>query len=292
MININKLKSTCLIALGFNTLILGNIYANTIDNSKTVEKVAPAEYSQFTPILSKSKLQISTANGVIGNKREVATDSNFTGIIYDGFYVNKDSQALVFTMSGNKLRSELRIKKNFRTDLPDTFYHLKATLEPVNPMESVKNSDFLQNEITYLQVHNNGFSQDAKGRLPHPLLRIVWKKDKNGILNHYWAIIKNNTLICKGEEGISNKDKPECQGKNEYTSYDLGELKDKGTSDFEIIVGKQTLLINVDGETKVTHDIAYWKDVLSFFKAGVYNQFSKGTSQVNFYKLEYFEEKK
>lgn len=259
--------------------------------AETGEHIAPASVAKFQHILSESKLQISDPDGKPSNKKEVALDSNFDGIMNEFFYVEKDSQAFVFKMSGNKMRNELRVQENFRTDLPDTFYHLTASLEPINPQESVKDSDFTQNEITYLQVHNKGFDNEGTGYIPHPLLRVVWRKSLDGKDGHFWAMIKNNGLVCKGE-GFDPKNTRACKAENAYKKFDLGAYQENKATDFDIIVGNQNIEIKVDGETKVKHNIGYWKERLSYFKAGVYNQFSHGESQVKFYKLDYLVEKK
>ncbi|MGB6136945.1 MAG: hypothetical protein WBG74_10230, partial [Shewanella sp.] len=64
------------------------------------EQGIPADYSKFHSILSVSKLQISTPNAKEGSKNEVATDSNFAGVMDENFYVDKGSEALVFKMQG------------------------------------------------------------------------------------------------------------------------------------------------------------------------------------------------
>lgn len=247
----------------------------------------PANYTQFANILSASELQISDPNGKKGNKEYFALDNDFTGIVNDNFYVDKQSQALVFKMANDHLRNELRVQKNFRTDLPDHFYTLHANVEILHPLQSMANSTSKQNEITFLQVHNKGLDDQGTHNVPHPLLRVVWKENNQGVKGHFWAITKNNAVICKGSFGKKNKDKEMCRADVAYSKIDLGPAPtDKGT-DFTITVGNKTLAIDVNGQRKVEKNIDYWRHLLSYFKAGVYNQFTQGESEAHFNQLRY-----
>lgn len=284
----NKLHLTSLVG---TLLCVATVNAAVVMKDETGKLGVPADYSQFQAILSQSKLQISDPNGKRSNKVEIAQDSNFTGVVSEYFYVDKKSEAFVFKMSGDHLRNELRVHENFRTDLADTTYRLSAKLEPINPVKSMANSDITQNEITYLQVHNKGTSANGAGNVPHPLLRVVWRQGEEPTAGHYWAVVKNNALICKGKAGEENKNNPECKAGNAYKNYDLGAMTPGVATQFDVIVGQEKLIVNVNGETKVDHNIDYWKHLLSYFKAGVYNQFSHGESEAKFYQLEYVVEK-
>ncbi len=250
------------------------------------ERGVPADYAKFASILGASKLQISTPNAKEGSKNEVATDSNFTGVMDENFYVDKGSEALVFKMQGYKLRNELRILENFKTDNPYKIYKLSADLMLIDPMNAIKNSDPERDEMTFLQVHNKGTHDDGKhgaGYIPHPLVRIVWEGERRGIHNHYWAIVKNNAVNCSKEFG--NREKTIC--KKAYTRYDLGEHDPVNPVHFDITVGDQRLIIDFNGDNVVDHKLDYWKHMRSYFKAGVYNQFEKGQSEAHFYNLQY-----
>jgi len=277
--NFNKLK---LSAMAVTFLALGSGCATTYKAPSGVQ-VEPATISKFESILSQSKWHVSVPNAKPGNKSELALDSNFAGIVNENFYVDEASKAFVFKMEGYKLRNELRVIDNFRSDETRKFHHLSADLHLVNPVDSVKNSD--KNEITLLQVHNKGTVDDGKHGLnyiPHPLLRVVWLGERSGIKNHFWAVVKNNALNCKKVAGKTLD--PEC--KNSYIKYDLGAAKANAPTKFDIIVGNQKLEVKLDGKTKVNHNISYWAHMVSYFKAGIYNQFKNGQSEVHFYDLD------
>jgi len=249
----------------------------------------PANYKQFQSVLKQSKLQISDPNGKRSNKSSYAIDGDFSGIVNEYFYVDKKTEALVFKMKNDHLRNELRLQENFPVNSPNNFYTLSAEIEVIDPVESMKNTDIKQNEITLIQVHNKGIYDDGTGSIPHPLLRLVWKLDKDGIKGHFWAIIKNNAVICKGDDGKDNKDKPICEYNTAYKLFDLGKAPIGKLTAFDVTVGNNQLAIKVNGQLIVNHNINYWSELLSYFKAGVYNQYSNGMTEVHFYKLDYNE---
>ncbi|WP_157946061.1 polysaccharide lyase family 7 protein [Vibrio gangliei] len=252
-------------------------------------KAIPDEFEQFKPIFSQAKLQISDPNGKPGNITNAAKPNQYAGVMNEHFYVDKSDSSLVFSMYGVRKRAELRFMDNFTTETP-TLYHLRATVKPINPQDSVAQSDYKQDEITYMQVHSSEVLSDGKSQFPHPLLRIVWKKERWGIKNHYWATVKSNTLICKGVDATPSD--PNCDSKKAYSFYDLGPWDEGKSSQFEIIVGQQTLVVKRNDVVKLKKDISYWDGQSSYFKAGVYNQFTHGTSLAKFKDLRYWVENK
>ena len=248
----------------------------------------PGNYPQFNHILSSSKLQISTPYAKPGSKYELAKNGDFTGIVNEHFYVDNSSKALVFNMAGYKLRNELRVLDNFSIAKPDTTYQLSAKLQPIDPEESVRLSPNRKKEITYLQVHNKGIEEDGAGYIPHPLMRITWELERNGKTGHYWAVVKTNALDCGSTSQHQNS--VECQ--KAYQHIDLGPADLTRPTQFDISVGNNQLVVDVDSETKLSRDITYWQHLLSYFKAGVYNQFKGGKSEAHFYQLDYRIEKR
>lgn len=247
----------------------------------------PVDYPQFSHILSSSKLQISTPYATPGSKYELAKTGDFEGIINEHFYVDSQSQALVFNMAGYKLRNELRVLDNFSVSEPTLSYRLRAKLLPVAPEKSVENSPSGKKEITYLQVHNKGNDERGNGYIPHPLTRITWELERNGQHGHYWAVLKTNALDCS--TGSKHHESLEC--KHAYQHVDLGPADLVNPTDFDIHVGGNRLVIKVNDEVKLTHNIRYWQNLLSYFKAGVYNQFENGKSEAHFYQLDYIIER-
>lgn len=61
---------------------------------------------------------------------------------------------------------------------------------------------------------------------------------------------------------------------------------------FDVIAGNNKLVIKLDGVVKAEHDLTYWKDMVSYFKAGIYNQFKNGKGEAHFYSLETAVDKK
>ncbi|NLS13766.1 polysaccharide lyase family 7 protein [Vibrio sp. SM6] len=254
----------------------------------------PADYQKFQDILKISKLQMSDPAGKSGNKEEYADGGKFEGVVFDHFYIDKATEAMVFKMAGYKNRSEIRVNENFRVDDANTFHLLSAEFEAINPKASVKDSDKKNDEMTYLQVHNKGTYFDGKpgshgeGYIPHPLLRVVYDANRSGKKDWYWAVIKNNAVNCGSKSG--NKETEAC--KKAYVRLPIGPIATGGETDkFDIYVGGEQLVINHNGKTVVNHDITYWKDMISYFKAGVYNQFKNGESEAHFHKLTYSVEK-
>lgn len=64
-------------------------------------------------------------------------------------------------------------------------------------------------------------------------------------------------------------------------------LLQKGIGKFiaEIVIKDSQLAIKINGETRITRNISYWK-YYNYFKAGNYPQATSGISEVTFYKLE------
>jgi hypothetical protein len=145
------------------------------------------------------------------------------------------------------------------------------------------NSPADHDEVTFLQIHNKGTSSDGTGYIPHPLVRIVWEQERNGLAGHYWAVVKNNALDCSSDSNTAG-----CS--DSYTRYDLGEADLDDFTRFEISILENTLSIEVNDESKANIDISYWSHLLSYFKAGIYNQFENGEGEAKFSQLTYEKE--
>lgn len=250
----------------------------------------PYDYIEYKNALDNANLQQNNPPGE--DKYDVVKAGDYDGFENPYFYIDADSGWLTFAMSGDSNRSELRFVENFRSDLSDTQYILKAEVLPINPSQSVANSGDGE-EMTLLQVHNKGESGETDDSvLSHPLLRVIWdggsRTDDNSgqsYDNAYWAVIKSNAYECKNEDNPNyNSNCPDS-----YGFYHLADYDAQQATAFEIIVRDKQLVINVDEQQQVDIDISYWSHLYSYFKAGVYNQYEDGNSIVQFKSLSYLE---
>ncbi|USD63106.1 polysaccharide lyase family 7 protein [Vibrio sp. SCSIO 43140] len=252
-----------------------------------VKPVAPSLYSKYDAVLTASKLQRSDPSEGDGNKSDVAdSDDLMVGYYDEYFYADENTKDLIFKMSGDSNRSELRVNENFDTSKIGVSRTLSTSFQPID-IKNVLQQSVDGDEVTFLQVHNKGTSSDGTGYIPHPLLRVTYELERNGEMGHYWAVLKVNALDCSsGSEHAGSSD---CN--NAYQRIDLGEANLDAMTDMDITIQEERLVIEVDGVQKLDHDISYWADLLSYFKAGVYNQYDDGDgintwSEVRFSKLE------
>ncbi|NLS13768.1 polysaccharide lyase family 7 protein [Vibrio sp. SM6] len=252
------------------------------DPSVPVETVAPFSLAQYKTILEGSTLQVSDPNGAAGNKDTIYSDE-FDGYKTDHFYAEKTSEELVFSMSGYSMRSEVRELTNFDVNQTGIKRTLNASVKLPNIDVAMANSDASKDEVTFLQIHNKGTESDGTGGIPHPLLRVVWEQERNSQFGHYWAVLKINALNCDQSSSSA------CDGGNSYERIDLGKADINNFTDFALSVFENTLTISVNDQVIHTRDIEYWEHLLSYFKAGVYNQFDNGTANVHFKELRYSE---
>ncbi len=247
---------------------------------------APYSFTKYRSILDQSNLQVSDPWGVEGNKSDVIKDGDFSGYYSDYFFVDQQSNNLVFEMSGYKMRSEIRVIENFDIAEAGKQRTLTAKIKPIDVETSMSGSDPNNDSVTYLQIHNKGEQEDGSGYIPHPLLRIVYEQERDGQTGHYWAVLKTNNLDCSNTS--SHYGSTACN--NAYERIDLGKADTDNFTYFELTVKESELTImaiNTTEATKEVRDISYWDNLLSYFKAGVYNQFENGTARVEFASLEY-----
>ncbi|UYI50080.1 polysaccharide lyase family 7 protein [Vibrio natriegens] len=249
------------------------------DTDTDTDMVAPYSISKFQNILDNSDLQVSDPRGVEGNKTSDVKNGAFSGYKSDYFYAESETDYLVFKMSNYKMRSEVRELENF--DISETGVSRTLTAEVRLPEIdlAMASSPADHDEVTFLQVHNKGTDTSGTDSIPHPLLRVVWEQERNSITGHYWAVIKNNALDCS-----QAADSTACYATS-YDRYDLGAADLNNFTRFEIKIAENTLAIKVDDEQKVNVDVSYWQHLLSYFKAGVYNQFENGEAKVQFKQL-------
>ncbi|PMM79676.1 lyase [Vibrio breoganii] len=242
------------------------------------DPIAPYSITKYQDILSNSDLQQSDPYGSASNKESVVTNGNFYGYYDEYFYAQENTQYLVFKMSNYSMRNEVRERDNFDINVEDEKRTLLAEVKLPGIEDAMSDSSSSRDQVTFLQIHNKGTSSDGTGYIPHPLLRVVYELERDGKYGHYWAVVKNNAVDCKGDG--SDPDSAECQ--NAYDRYDLGEADTDAFTKFELIVQENNLSIEVNDIVKADLNIAYWEHLLSYFKAGVYNQFENGESEAHF----------
>ncbi len=247
---------------------------------------APYSFTKYRAILEQSNLQVSDPSGVEGNKSDVVKNGQFHDYYSDYFFINQDNDNLVFEMSGYKMRSEIRVIENFDIAEAGKQRTLTAKIKPIDVVTSISGSNPDDDAVTYLQIHNKGEQQDGTGYIPHPLLRVVYEQERDGKTGHYWAILKTNNLDCS--DTSPHYGSTACD--NAYERIDLGEADTDDFTYFELTVKESELTITAGNTTEMTkevRDISYWNNLLSYFKAGVYNQFENGTATVEFASLNY-----
>ncbi|MGR5166101.1 polysaccharide lyase family 7 protein [Vibrio astriarenae] len=262
------------------TLISGNQFnpSNTVpdepEDGEIVAIVAPYTLDSFKAIIKASKLQRWDPTLEEGDKLDISNQTIANEDYFDDyFYAYQASNQLVFKMSGYKNRSELRVEENFDTSEIGITRTLNASFKPVGIQEAIANS-VNGDEVTFLQIHNKGEDETGNGYIPHPLLRVVYEESRNGLTGHYWAVIKANAVDCSSDSPYA--DSEACDSSNAYTRFDLGEADLNSFTNVELAVSESQLTISVNELEKVNLDISYWAHLLSYFKAGIYNQYDDG----------------
>ncbi|MFA0439077.1 lyase [Vibrio sp. 10N.286.49.C2] len=242
------------------------------------DPVAPYTQPRYQAILAQSNLQVSDPEGMEGNHTTVVRNGEFVDYYSDHFYSDASTEHLTFKMSGYKLRSELRLMDNFDTSEQGKQRELHARLQPIDVEVSLSNSNSDNDEVTYLQIHNTGLDEQGTGAIPHPLLRVVYEAERDGFEGHYWAVLKINALDCSA--GSEDEHLSDCN--NAYERINLGKANLSGETDMRLLIRESELVIEVDSQVIATRDISYWAPLLSYFKAGVYNQFEHGEAEVQY----------
>ena len=121
-------------------------------------------------------------------------------------------------------------------------------------------------QLTFMQIHD---STDFN----KPLLRLVWIRDRKGVLDHLWAVVKGDLQTS----GI-------------YYYEDMG-ARSEIFEKFEICVQNSVLSVKRENVEQILNpnaqDVSHWDTLSSYFKAGVYLQ-DEGTATVRFRTLDYF----
>ena len=224
------------------------------------EAPVPYDLEKFRPVLDDSKLQAPTSSPA---KIE---QGDFEGQSNQYLFLDETGQNLIFTITGDSKRSELRqLSGDWDTSTP-TPQRLIARLKVFVP-------DTPQLEqFTFMQIHDK---KNGNHGLNKPLLRLTWRQSRSGKTDHLWAAIRTPETT---RQPISLKNLS-----SEWV--DLGP-RPEGFFDAEILVQNGQMKVILNGRTKVNKNVNYWNGLNNYFKAGVYNQ-DPGTSKVAFETLRY-----
>lgn len=221
---------------------------------------APYDQSKYQPVLDDSKLQAPDSSTLIDN-------GDFEGQYNEYFYVpDSGNEWMTFEVTGDHARSELRQMSTWFTSDSSVLHKMIGNVLVVEPLEGEVD------ELTFMQIHD---VTDNGNAINLPLVRLVWMREYEGISDHFWAIIKEDT----------------CEDCENYDKIDLGEYRDSAVK-FEIRVENNELSIKRDDVTHSEinkYDVSYWGELENYFKAGVYNQ-DDGTGMVQFESLNYYAE--
>ncbi|WP_015047426.1 polysaccharide lyase family 7 protein [Simiduia agarivorans] len=200
--------------------------------------------------MDASKLQAPTSSTLIAQGNFDSADAHNRY-----FYSPSDApDEMVFVADGASSRSELRqMSEWYSGDAGNT---MSGSFHLVDPLAQTVD------QLTVMQVHT---TDEPK----KPLVRIAWMREKNGLSDHFWAVVKDD-LIEAGE----------------YSWIPMGQRNSNGNS-VSIDVAANRLTIAMDGQDYVTdRALDYWASNSNYFKAGVYLQ-TDGHAEVHFTELDY-----
>lgn len=257
MLLIRQKSHIALCAIGLIGLSVAALSAAVADEPKV-----PYDLEKFRPVLDASKLQAPTSSPAMIPHGEFAGQSN------EYFYLDETGQYMVFTITGDSKRSELRqLSGEWDTATPNA-RRLVARVKVLAP-ETPELEQF-----TFLQIHD---TTNDPGSLNKPLIRITRRGDYRNTTDHLWAAIRTP----------DDFDQPISKDNLDTLNIDLGP-RPEGFFDAEISVEDGRMVVTINGETKVDMDVSYWNGLKNYFKAGVYNQ-DEGTSVVYFDQLSFRE---
>lgn len=169
-----------------------------------------------------------------------ATASQLMSGYSSNYFQVVDNDKIAFYQTGASNRSELRFENNWNVNNGTRIAH--ANLKFISQAGE---------QTTFIQIHDDANVGNGPNK---PLLR-MYRKLSN---NHIWAAIKTNS------GGITT------------THIDCG-ITPTDYFDCDVIISGGTMTIKINGTTKAVRNVSYW-DYPSYWKAGVYNQNSGGTT--------------
>ena len=203
----------------------------------------PYDLAKFRPVLDDSKLQAPTSSPALIARGDFAGQDN------EYFFLDPTGEHLVFTVSGESNRSELRQESGD--------WQTSAAVEQVLSARvslPLPETDTL-NQFTFMQIH------DTNDGLNKPLIRLTWQRERLGQTDHLWAAIRTPDDF---DQPISNDNLSGFQ-------VDLGP-RPLGFFDAVIAVQNNQMTVELQGQTVIDMDVSYWDGLDNYFKAGVYLQ--------------------
>lgn len=200
---------------------------------------SPRDATHFHHVLERSKLQAPESNTVAYKPYDVAEE----------FFHLDDDRHLIFQMSGEGRRSELR---QTDTDEDESAWSVRDDHRMTGHVSFPTPASEME-EFTFMQVHCT----------EKPALRMVWMREYDG---HSDAIMA--TLRLNAEDG---------DGADVERTF-IG-TRTSSTTYYSVTVTDKKFIISGNGR-EVELDASFWEDAECYFKAGVYIQHSEGKDDV------------
>lgn len=243
----------------FFILLLLTFFLNTAHGFKPSMNIeAPYNIEKFQSVLNKSKLQGAYSATVVGYGK-------FHNFSSPSFYLSKNRN-MTFSLSKVKVKAD-EFSRYARVELrqgPKSQEWKTSSPSWKKVIGDVKLSKpELLKEFTWMQIHDST-------KFNKPLIRLLWKKKKEGKNDHLWAVLR--TSLDK-----------------KYKWYDLG-LRPKSFFEAEIKVRRNQLIVTINKEEKINQNVSYWKDMSSYFKTGLYlsAKNDEGAAKIQFKTLNYY----
>lgn len=221
--------------------------------------VAPFSKSKFRHVLSTSRLQWP-----VGTSTKVS-HGHFADYAVEPFQLVNNT-SMMFSMSGQGNRCALRHNSEW-TGKSNLERRLSARVRVDKPPYPTR-------EITFLQIQVSDFKTYRKS----PLLRISWRRAKNGLKDYIWATVRKSP------------------SKATTVTFPLFR-RPKGFFEIDLRVSRSTLSILYNGAVIPlapelgAYDFSYW-DVMetNVFMAGVFLNHGEGPANVYFATLDMTED--
>ena len=219
--------------------------------------LVPYDLEKFRPVLDDSELQAPTSSPA------KIPRGQFDGQDNEYFFLDDSEQYMVFTVSGEANRSELRQETPEWQTSSSVEQALSARVSIPLPETNTLN------QFTFMQIH------DTADGLNKPLIRLTWQRNRDGKADHLWAAIRTP----------DDYGRPISSDNLSGIQVDLGP-RPLGFFDAVIAVQNNQLTVELQGQTVIDMNVSYWDGLDNYFKAGVYLQ-DPGRATALFDQLDY-----